>query len=102
MAFTSNALVTIALPATYADGTTPWPAKNYGGAIIFRDGAQIGTVSAPALTYTDLNVPVGTHSYMVEVRDSVDLMFSVMSPPVAYTQVGQPPGQPTITSITPV
>lgn len=101
MAFATSALITLVLPTTYADGTTPWPAKNYGGAIVFRDGTQIGTVSAPALTYNDLNVPVGTHSYTVEVRDSVDLLFSVMSPPVSFTQAGQPPGQPVITSITP-
>lgn len=100
MAFSTSALVSFSLPLFYADGTTTWAAANYGGAVIFRDGAQIGTVTAPALTYTDTNIPIGSHSYTAEVTDKVTGLVSSMSAVVKYTQAGQPPGAPTITSIT--
>lgn len=99
MAFTQNALVTFALPTTYADGTTPWPAANYGGATVFIGGAQVGTVTAPALTFIATNVPIGTDEFTVEVKDSTTGLVSGMSAQFAYVQVGQPPGAPTITSI---
>jgi hypothetical protein len=101
MAFQDNAVVAFTLPTTYADGTTAWPAANYGGATVFRNGAKVGTVTAPALTYTDTAVPIGTQSYTVEVTDKVTGLTSSMSPIVTYLQAGQPPGAPTITSIVP-
>jgi hypothetical protein len=99
MAFSDAALVTFTLPSTYADGTTAWPAANYGGAIVFRNGTQIGTVTAPALTYIDTAVPFGTNSYGVEVTDKVTGLTSAVSAAVNYVQAGQAPGAPTITSI---
>jgi hypothetical protein len=99
MAYVDSALVSFTLPLSYADGTTPWPAANYGGATVFRNGTQIGTVVAPALTYNDTTVPVGKQSYTVEVTDSVTGLTSAASVAVTYTQAGQPPGAPTITSI---
>lgn len=99
MAFIQSAVVTFTLPTTYADGTTPWPAANYGSATVFRNGSQIGTVTGPALTYTDALVPIGTNSYTVEVIDKVTNLTSAASAAVTYTQVGQPPGAPVITSI---
>jgi hypothetical protein len=99
MAYTTSALVTFSLPAFYADGTTAWPAANYGGASVFRDGVQVGTVAAPALSFTDTKIPIGSHAYTVEVKDAADSLFSAMSPAVTYVQLGQAPAAPTITSI---
>ena len=76
----ANALVTITLPTARTDGTAA-TAADYGGAHIFRsDDAgvtfnKIGTVLAPALTFTDNNVPVGAHQYDASV-------FDVQTPPV--------------------
>jgi hypothetical protein len=47
-----TATITIALPPTYDDGTTPFTAADYGGAHVFQNGVQIGSITAPALTFT--------------------------------------------------
>lgn len=98
MATTLSAVVAFTLPATYADGTTPWPAANYGSASVFRDGTQVGTVQGPALTFTDPSVPIGTHAYTVEVTDSVSGLTSAASAAVSFAAV-LPPSAPVITSV---
>lgn len=99
VSYSTSALVSFSLPKTYADGSTAWPAANYGGASVFRDGTQVGTVAAPGLTYNDTNIPIGTHTYTVEIKDTVTGLYSAASATVSYVQAGQPPGAPTITSV---
>jgi hypothetical protein len=99
MAFTQNALVTFSLPATYADGITPWPPANYGSATVSLNGVQIGTVSAPALSYIASGLPFGADSFTVAVMDKVTGLTGAASVAFVYNQPGQPPGAPVITSI---
>lgn len=69
----STATVTLLLPTTRTDGTA-FGTADYGGAHIFRDGAQIGSVAAPSLVFTDALPGPGTFTYTATV-------FDVQSPP---------------------
>jgi hypothetical protein len=66
----AKATITIVLPTTGTDtngNTVPWDASNYGGAHIFRNGTQIGSIAAPNLTFVDTNAPAGTDVYTASV-----------------------------------
>lgn len=100
MALTPNSVVTWTLPAKYDDNVTPWPASDYLSAAIFRDGTQVGTIQAPALTFEDKAVPVGDHKYTVQVTGKSGSVSDV-SAPFDFVEAAPPIAAPVITSVTP-
>lgn len=71
----ADVMVTWILPTKRTDGSAfgtsvlGGGSTDYGGATIFRDGAEIGHATAPALVYYDRNVPPGSYLYEVSVLD---------------------------------
>ena len=68
-------LVAIPSPGTVRLSWTPSPGADIAGYIVYRaDGGgpflRVGTVRVPATTFTDRNVPPGTHRYAVTAQDT--------------------------------
>ena len=101
----ADKLVTVILPTTRTDGSA-FTAADYGGAHIFRsdDGGanfnKIATVLAPALTFVDQNVAVGTHQYDASIFDTQTPPVESADSPAVESDVAAvlaPPSAPTIT-----
>ena len=59
-------------------GNPPDTARN----LVFRDGKMIDDTTAGIVTYTDLNVPTGTHSYqVVPIGDTATISVTVGTAP---------------------
>lgn len=88
----TQAVITLTLPSTYSDGS-PFSAANYGGAVLFKAGTQIGQITAPTLTFTDPTVTdqtPGTFSYTAAIHDT-NGQPSPQSEPAILTVTAAPP-----------
>ena len=89
--------VTVTLPTTRADGSA-FAATDYSAAHIFKDGKQIGSITAPALTFVDPTpLTPGAYSYTATIVDTLG-QESDPSVAVVATVAAQPvkPSAPTI------
>lgn len=102
----ASVLVTVTLPTTRTDGS-PFTAADYGGAHIFRadnggTATQLGTVTAPGLTFTDSNVPAPDNAaYTASVFDTSTPPLESAQSAAADVTVPAPvaaPSAPTITA----
>lgn len=69
-------------------GSTDVGGPGVGGYYIFRGSTRVGQVSAPATSYTDLNLSAGTqYSYQVEAYDTAKApaVSALSTPPVSVT-----------------